>query len=153
MSLKHRIQKNVASHVAYPSWCADSWVMHQIFRKLGFLPDDIYFDVHDTIDGGPNCILVSIKQGDLTFSVNLGRVDPKPEEVYRIWNGFIVAVNNTASEAEHKALWDASEWEKKLPRTELILRMIDKGIKIPTMPAESVEMLRKAREAPNTGEN
>lgn len=153
MSLKRRIQKRVASIPIYPSWCADSWVMHQIFRKLGFTADDIYFDVANTIDGGPNCILVSIKQGNIEFSVNLGRVESKPEETYRIWNEFIVAVNTVATDAEHKALWEASELEKKLPRTELILRIIDKGINIPSMPAHDVEMLRKAREQKNTGEN
>lgn len=110
-----------------PAWCADAWVMHQIFRKLDFVPDDIFFDCHDTIDGGPNCALVSVRQGDVTFTVNLGHVETPPEKTQEIWASFVNDINR-ASDGELQAVWDSSELQKKLPRMELLLAMMRKGI-------------------------
>jgi len=128
-----------------PAWCADAWLMHQIFRKLGFAPDDIYFDCHDTLDGGPNCILVSVKEGEREFIMNLGRTRTSREESYRLWAAF-AADMNAASAAEHQALWDSSVIQQKLPRVELILRLIDKGFSLDKVfDPGHVELLRSAR--------
>jgi len=126
-----------------PAWCADAWVMHQIFRTLGFSPDAIYFDCHDTLDRGPQCVLVSVKQGEKTFMFNLGHVETAPAETYQIWENFALYMN-TAPDAEHAALWEASEVQQKLSRTELILRLVDKGFVLAGLTARDAELLRKA---------
>lgn len=136
---------NAAIHT--PAWCADAWVMHQLYRKLGFSPDDIYFDCLDTIDRGPQCVLVSVKRGEQTFMFNLGHVETEPQATYEIWANF-VRYMIAATDAEHEAVWDASEVQQKLSRVELILRLIDKGFELEGIDPEHAAFIRKAREAP-----
>ena len=130
-----------------PAWCADAWVMHQLYRKLGFTPDEIYFDCLDTIDRGPQCVLVSVKREEKTFMFNIGHVETPPEATYEIWSNFALHMNQ-APDAELQAIWEASEVQQKLPRMELILRLVDKGFMLTGLSAKDVELLRKAREAP-----
>ena len=123
-----------------PDWCADAWAMHQVFRNLGFEAEDIYFDHELEASVGKPCVLVSVKQGEVTFTVTIAPVDLTHEACVEISRNF-VAQMGVASDAELRAVYRASKFQQELPRVDLILAMLRKGITLRTIPPEHAAAL------------
>lgn len=126
--------------IEYPSWCADCWVATQVFRKLGFSADDIFFG-HVDVEQVGRCAVVALCIGEKQFTWVVDRLEGDTAEIEVTWKEFLAALN-AASDAERKAVWNVST---VLPRTgfsyiELWKGLRAKGIACPAF-AEADEKL------------
>lgn len=120
-----------------PSWCAEAWVAHGVFRNLGYPTDELFFGCVPMVGVG-QAVVVQLQRKRREFTWTLVRVDGDPDEVERTWKEFATYMN-TAGNAECRAVWDSSEIVRSGGPAYLAIAqaLAAKGLDVPNLrPAE-----------------
>ncbi len=101
------------------------WALFELFRRLGFPSDDIYF-VPEALDQSQTLVTVgmAIVQGDKRFIVTLD-LCTETEETVRRWPAFAESIN-TKAQKELAMMWNSAVFgPKRAP--DIIFAMQGKG--------------------------
>lgn len=110
----------------------ECWAVHQAFRSLGFLPDNIYISVgrdirHPQADA---CLFVVLKAQGKDFTVTVGAYpsEEKATAAVGTWHNFVTLANGGAFERESlDKIYESSHVFAN--SVELVLSLHEKGIR------------------------
>lgn len=75
-----------------PKWCTDCWVAMQVFRRLGFSADDVYFG-HAFVVGAGWCVIVALCR-EARFTWVIEQVEGKSADIEATWLAFATHMNS-----------------------------------------------------------
>lgn len=85
----------------------EAWAYFEAFRRLGFVPDDIYLAL--ATEDERTVVMVELRTEERDFVVRLGSVSQTQDEVEIIWGEFVAALaSGEFGEEELTAVWESS---------------------------------------------
>lgn len=105
----------------FPREIDDAWAVHEVFRRLGFLPEEIFVSM-DNPDG---LLLVVLMAQEKTFCVSVGKPPFSEAEFIALWTQFTTALPSIPEEYLQQA------WERSIDKfPALVQALFLKGFKI-----------------------
>ena len=71
----------------FPKEFAEMWAAHEMFRTLGFLPDEIFVSI-----GDDKHVLVVLVSQEKTFGIHIGKTTLSKTEFESTWDKFVNAL-------------------------------------------------------------
>ena len=97
----------------FPAVFVEAFAMHELLRRLGFLPDQIFVSTQPELedqsgDDYPLHMLCILRAQDKEFAFDLGQTGLTREEFGTLWVEFVNEVIVKATHDELKEMWEGS---------------------------------------------
>jgi hypothetical protein len=124
------------------------WGIHQLFRRLGFKPDDMFVGFRAVVNAGSDCLVFQLKTQNKEFNVVVAHVpgaEAVEEALLKEWADFVTVTQTQASDRDLDELLSQATLGRS-PETffSLISTLLDRGFAIPIMSisTEAVEIFQ-----------
>jgi hypothetical protein len=138
--------KHAKSKLYRKPYLRELWGVHQLFRRLGFEPEDMFVGLRYVVNAGPDCLVFQLKTQDKEFNITVAYVPGAVEEVLlKEWADFVTTTQTQASDRDlTKLLSQATLGRSPETFLRLISTLLDRGFAIPIMPlsTEAVEIFQ-----------
>lgn len=120
----------------YPEPVRESWAYAQLFRKLGFGPDEISIGVVNTVNAIPEpgpTLNVHLYAQEQSFKIVCSNtLDPgEISDMQSAWEEFCTRANDEFTDSELDEVWEASS--ANASKVNLVQELINRGFRLPFM--------------------